>query len=169
PEHRDLRRLRHGIDLAGESGHDQLRDTSHDAWGHGSHTAGIIAGMGADTTAEGLTVAGFAPDAELHVCRGFPGGRGSTLIRALGYCMEHGIDLIGIGAGATEGSLILERHILLAKEHGIACIAAAGNSGGPVDYPAASPHVLAVAAIGQAGTYRPDSVGALLSLDGEEG
>jgi subtilisin family serine protease len=39
----------------------------------------------------------------------------------------------------------------------VACIAAAGNSGGPVQYPAASPHVLAVAAIGKIDEFPRDS------------
>lgn len=37
------------------------------------------------------------------------------------------------------------------------CIAAAGNSGGPVQYPAALPNVLAVAAIGKIDKFPRDS------------
>jgi hypothetical protein len=43
------------------------------------------------------------------------------------------------------------------KELGIACIVAAGSSGGPVQYPASSPHVLAVAAVGKQGEFPADS------------
>jgi subtilisin len=40
---------------------------------------------------------------------------------------------------------------------GVACIVAAGNSGGTVQYPASSPKVLAVSAMGRLGEFPPDS------------
>ena len=40
-------------------------------------------------------------------------------------------------------------------QHGIACIVAAGNSGGPVPYPASSPYTLAIGAVGRLDAY-PD-------------
>src|SRR5262249_5206470 len=52
---------------------------------------------------------------------------------------------------------IVEQRIVAAKQRGIAIIAAAGSDGGPVQFPASTPHVLAVAAIGQAGTFPDDS------------
>jgi subtilisin family serine protease len=165
PSHRDLGAIRHGIDLVGR----REQGWHDDETGHGSHSAGIIAGRGDDRASGGIPIRGFAPDAELHVCRLFPGGRLSDLIRALDYCLAHGIDLVNLGAGSPQGSQIVEHRILLAKQRGIACIAAAGNSAGPVEYPAASPHVLAVAALGQAGTYPSDSYHATQSIDGQEG
>jgi len=170
PSHRDLGAIRHGIDLVGR----REQGWHSDETGHGSHGAGIIAGRGDGRAldgraTDGIAIRGFAPDAEIHVCRLFPGGRLSDLIRALDYCLAHGIDLVNLGAGSPQGSQIVERRILLAKQRGIACVAAAGNSAGPVEYPAASPHVLAVAALGQAGTYPPDSYHATQSVDGQEG
>jgi hypothetical protein len=58
-------------------------------------------------------------------------------------------------------SELLEQQIQRVTSLGIACIAAAGNSGGPVQYPASSPNVLAVAAIGRLGQFPEDSAHAL--------
>jgi subtilisin len=119
---------------------------------HGTHCAGIIAG--ADN---GTGIRGFAPDAEVHICKQFPGGQISQLIEALEYCIEKQIDLVSLSLSGTEPSEALEQQILRAKRLGVACIVAAGNSGGPVQYPASSPHVLAVAAIGKMGEFPADS------------
>jgi 1-deoxy-D-xylulose 5-phosphate reductoisomerase len=58
--------------------------------------------------------------------------------------------------GGGEKSEMVEQAIEECVQNGIACIVAAGNSGGPVQYPASSPSVLAVAAIGQLNFVAPD-------------
>jgi len=123
-----------------------------DTIGHGSHCAGVIA---AADPAWGIR--GFAPEAEIHVCKLFPGGQVSQLIDALEYCIEQGIDVVNMSLGGGSPSEALERQIVRAKQAGVACIAAAGNSAAAVQYPASSPHVLAVAAIGKIGEFPPDS------------
>jgi subtilisin family serine protease len=133
------------------------KDTDPNAWnqdalGHGSHCSGVIGG--GDPT---FGIRGFAPEAEIHVCKLFPGGQVSQLIEALEYCIEHEIDVVNLSLGGSEPSEALEQQILRAKRFGVACIAAAGNSGDAVQYPASSPNVLAVAAIGKAGEFPPDS------------
>jgi subtilisin len=52
-----------------------------------------------------------------------------------------------------------------AKAMGTAFIAAAGNSAGPVGFPARSPSVLGVSAIGKSGEFPPDSYHALLPTE----
>ena len=163
PGHRALSHVVAGIDIAGRAEQGWRRDDT----GHGTHAAGIIAARGDD--ADPAAIRGFAPDAELLVCRIFPDGRLSDLVRALDCAIEQAVDLISLGAGCAHGSQIVERRIAQAKQAGIACIAAAGNSTGRVDYPAASPHVLAVAALGRAGSYPRDSYHATQSIDGREG
>lgn len=123
-----------------------------DSLGHGSHCAGVI---GAADPAWGIR--GFAPEAEIHVCKLFPGGQVSQLIDALEYCIEQGIDVVNMSLGGGAPSEALERQIVRAKQAGVACIAAAGNSAAAVQYPASSPHVLAVAAIGKVDEFPPDS------------
>ena len=148
--HESLNRIRAGFDIVNKK-------TSPDTWnedtlGHGSHCAGVIGG--ADLT---HGIRGFAPDAELHVCKLFPGGQISQLIDALEYCIEKQIDIVNLSLGGAEPSEALEQQILRARRAGIACIVAAGNSGGPVQYPASSPNVLAVSAIGKLDEFPPDS------------
>jgi subtilisin family serine protease len=125
---------------------------NQDALGHGSHCAGVIGGGD-----PAFGIRGFAPEAEIHVCKLFPGGQVSQLIEALEYCIEHQIDVVNLSLGGSEPSEALEQQIRRAKRFGVACIAAAGNSGDAVQYPASSPHVLAVAAIGKSGEFPPDS------------
>src|SRR5262249_1846465 len=116
-----------------------------DQFGHGTHCAGIIAAR----SGRGSSMRGFAPAAEIHVFKIFPGGRFSDLINALDQCIDRGIDIVNLSLGAGEISFLVELKIQEAKQRGIACIAAAGDGGGEVQYPAKSPHVLAVAAIGR--------------------
>jgi hypothetical protein len=148
--HTNLKQLSQGFDIIN-------KDTdpgtwNQDALGHGSHCAGVIGG--ADPS---FGILGFAPEAEIHVCKLFPGGQISQLIEALEYCIEQQIDVVNMSLGGTEPSEALEAQILRARRFGVACVAAAGNSGEAVQYPASSPHVLAVAAIGKMGEFPPDS------------
>ncbi|SEN22515.1 Subtilase family protein [Duganella sp. CF517] len=148
--HDNLHGIKAGFDVLNKktnpAGWDQ------DAMGHGTHCAGVIAA--ADITSG---IRGFAPEAEVHACKLFPGGQVSQLIDALEYCIDQQIDVVNLSLGGAEVSEALEQQILRAKRAGIACIVAAGNSGGPVQYPASSPNVLAVAAIGKLDEFPADS------------
>ena len=143
-----LRRINRGVEIGGGDG----RAWSQDSAGHGTPIAGVIAAAG-----DGA-VRGLAPDAEVHVC-GLPlDARCSDLAAALDYCVGAGIDVACIGFGCAHGSAIVAQRISAVKERGgLAVVAAAGSSGGPVWFPACSPHVLAVGAIGGLGTFPADS------------
>lgn len=159
PTHRNLRGMTHGASIVGNDRTAWTVDTI----GHGSHCAGIIAG-GPVGPAGGIR--GFAPAAEVHVCRIFPGGRFSDLVSALDYCMEQGIDVANMSLGGGDPSRIIEERIIRAKQMGMACIIAAGNSSGPVQFPASTPHCLAVAALGKWGEFPDDSYHSQQALDG---
>jgi subtilisin family serine protease len=148
--HDDLRHIRAGFDVINKKVNPNT--WNEDSVAHGSHCAGII--CGADNASG---VRGFAPDAEVHVCKLFPGGQISQLIDALEYCIEKQIDVVNMSLGGADYSEALEQQIQRAKRAGVACIVAAGNSGGGVQYPAASPNVLAVAAIGHLNEFPSDS------------
>ncbi len=148
--HADLTQVSHGYDIVNKA-----KDTTTwtvDSISHGSHCTGVIAGLDSSTS-----IRGFAPDAEIHACKLFPGGQVSQLIEALEYCIEKQIDVVNLSLGGAEPSEALEQQILRAKHAGIACIVAAGNSGGPVQYPGSSPNVLTVAAIGRINEFPGDS------------
>ena len=123
-----------------------------DTVGHGSHCTGIIGGSD-----NGHGVIGVAPEAEIHVCKIFPDGRFSDLLDALDYCITHQIDVVNLSLGSPQPSGLLARKIEQARQAGVACVVAAGSSGGPVAFPASLPSVLAVAAIGKIGEYPPES------------
>jgi subtilisin family serine protease len=149
-QHQDLTNITHGYDIINKQ-----RDTSTwtvDTLSHGSHCAGVIAGLDS-----AVGIRGFAPDAEIHACKLFPGGQISQLIDALEYCIEKQIDVVNLSLGGAEPSEALEQQLQRARQAGVACIVAAGNSGGAVQYPAASQHVLAVAAIGRLHEFPADS------------
>jgi subtilisin len=148
--HRNLARIAAGFDIINKRV--DPNTWSEDTLGHGSHCAGVI---GAADPAWGIR--GFAPEAEIHVCKLFPGGQISQLIEALEYCIEQEIDVVNLSLGGGAFSEALERQIVRARQAGVACIAAAGNSSGAVQYPAASANVLAVSAVGKLGEFPADS------------
>jgi subtilisin len=147
--HKQLTGINHGIDISGG----EQRPWSQDDIGHGTPCAGIIS-----ATADGTHgIRGYAPDSELHVCRLPVDARCSDLVTALDYCLQNEIDVACLGFGCERGSAIVEQRIAAAKQQGVGLIAAAGNSAGPVLFPASLRHVMAVGAIGQLGSYPDDS------------
>ncbi|WP_254504404.1 S8 family serine peptidase [Duganella vulcania] len=147
--HDNLRGIKFGLDVLDKTNPEGWKV---DALGHGTHCAGVIA---AADIATGIH--GFAPDAEVHACKLFPGGQIGQLIAALEYCIDKQIDVVNMSLGGAEVSEALEQQIVRAKRAGIACIVAAGNSGDTVEYPASSPNVLAVAAVGKLDEFPADS------------
>jgi subtilase family protein len=148
-EHPDLvGRIADGRDVVGEDD----KSWREDAIGTGTHQAVLIAGRD-----DGSGVVGLVPEAEVHICRVAPGGTCADLIEALDYCIEAEADVVLLSAGITQDSGLLAAKVRQAREHGIACVAAAGDGGGPIGWPAAVPGVLAVSAIGQLGSFPPES------------
>ncbi|HFJ9473111.1 TPA: S8 family serine peptidase [Bacillus cereus] len=134
-----------------------------DSIGHGTHCAGIIAAKGYEEN----PFSGFAPDAEIHILKIFPNGQYDNVIAALKYCREKNIDIVNMSLGGSpEINSVLEKEIQLSVDSGIACIAAAGNSGGAVLYPASSPNTLAVAAVGDYKQLQPKTWEATTKQDG---
>jgi subtilisin family serine protease len=125
---------------------------TQDPVSHGTHCAGII---NAASTEQGIV--GCAPAAELHVFKVIPEGRVSDLLAALDECIEREVDLINISVVSDDFSELLSQKLHEARQKGIACIAAAGNSGGPLAFPAMLPGVMAVAAVGKLKEFPADS------------
>ncbi|MEK8212590.1 S8 family peptidase [Paenibacillus sp. FSL L8-0463] len=137
-QHKLLKHINLGMDFTS----DDASKWNQDEIGHGTHCAGVIAAR----NVEGSN--GFAPEAEVHILKIFPGGSYSSLIEALDYCVEHKIDVVNMSLGADTVNATVEEALNIAAQNGIACIVAAGNSGNSVRYPASSPYAFAVAAIG---------------------
>jgi subtilisin len=148
--HVDLGQVRAGFNLTAEPPSTEGWNT--DLLGHGSHCSGVIA-----ATSNNRGIVGVAPEAEVSMYKIFPGGRASSLIEALQRCVDDRVDVISLSLGSDERSELVDHKIAMAKELGIGCIIAAGNSGGPVQFPAGSGNSIAVAAIGKQGEYPDDS------------
>jgi len=161
-----LRHVTQGINVVEPS---KPNTWTSDSLGHGTHCSGVIAAGGGSRTAG---VRGFAPDAELHIFKVFPGGRFSALIEALDECIERQIDVVHIGAGSDLASELVALKLAEARQKGVACIAAAGGSGRLAQFPAVAPGVLAVSAVGKLGEFPADSyhgqmaLGQLVGADG---
>ncbi|MCF6445774.1 S8 family serine peptidase [Nereida sp. MMG025] len=154
PTHPVLSHIAQGFDMTKDTPDGQAGEGwKDDVIGHGSHCAGVITGKTDGTTA----IRGFAPDAEIIVMKVFPGGQFSSLLDALAKCIELNVDVVNMSLGGGEASEVVEQQIEECVQHGIACIVAAGNSGNEVQYPAKSPSVLAVAALGQMNTFPNDT------------
>jgi subtilisin family serine protease len=147
--HPQLRHVTHGRDFTESASESSWTD---DVISHGTHCAGIIA---AASTGQGIV--GFAPEAQIHVLKVLPGGRVSDLLAALDECIEQELDIVNISAVSTEMSELVAQKLQEARQKGIACIAAAGNWGGAVGFPALLPSVMAVAAVGRMREFPSDS------------
>lgn len=145
-----LQHIRHGLDCTDSA---DAATWNVDVVNHGTHCAGVIAAA----SQPGSGLRGFAPDAEVHIFKIFPGGRLSDLIRAIDACISRGIDVVNLSLGSPDFSSIVDDKLREARLQGVACIAAVGNSGGAVQFPASSTATLGVSAIGQLHQFPPDS------------
>ncbi len=137
-------------DLAGLviGGFNALDPKKPEAWdddqGHGSHVAGTVAGK-----RDGKGVVGVAPMAKLYAVKVLDAeGNGgySSVIAGIEWAVKKGIKVANMSLGADEGSEALKRAITAANKAGLLIVAAAGNGGGPVGFPASYPETLAVGA-----------------------
>jgi subtilisin family serine protease len=149
--HPDLEQIKAGRDLTVFPANDTA--WTNDVIAHGSHCSGIIAGIGDNATG----IRGFAPAADVRELRIFPGGRFSTVLDALDYCIQQQVDVVNMSLGSGGTSETMLQKLAQARQSGVACIVAAGNSGDEVQFPGVSPDVLTVAAIGKLGEFPADS------------
>jgi len=119
---------------------------------HGSHVCGII---GARPLSAGQ-YGGMAPGSDLYIARIFPGpdtsanqGDIANAIDALSR--DHSVDLLNLSLGSVQPSQIEHDVIIDAYERGTVCVCAAGNDGGPVNWPGAFPECITVSALGLLG------------------
>ncbi len=141
--------------LAGASFVDGEPDAT-DGNGHGTHVAGTIA----QTTNNGLGVAGIAPQATvlpLKALSATGSGRSEWVAAAIDEAGDQGAHIINLSLGGPESGVIT-RAVEKAQARGILVIAAAGNTGrAGVGHPARVAGVIAVSATGPADTRAPYS------------
>ncbi len=130
-----------------------------DASGHGTHVAGLIAANG--------KVHGTAPEAKLLPVRVLPDtSGGSAFAVAQGILWAAGLlespanpnpaQVINLSLGTSSFSQTISSALTQVLEKGVVVVAAAGNSGGNLAYPAAQQGVIAVTALaGPKTAYQP--------------
>jgi serine protease len=152
-DHDDFKQVK---DLSGvrfKQGYDFVNDTVHanDDHGHGTHVAGTIA----QATNNGEGVAGVAFEATLmpvKVLNHFGSGTSADISDAIRFAADNGAQVINLSLGGGGYSQVMADAVKYARAKGVTVVAAAGNAGRPrVEYPAAYPGAVAVAAVGPNG------------------
>jgi subtilisin family serine protease len=119
-------------------------DDPQDDNGHGTGVAGLLAAV-----ENGVGLIGTAPKAKVLVVKMLrydEQGSISDLIRGIEWAVQRGAQIISMSLGTEEDNFALREAIQAAYRAGILLVAAAGNKGMRVLYPAAYPEVIAVAA-----------------------
>lgn len=115
--------------------------------GHGTHVAGIAAGIAGN----GIGIAGVASGAKIMPVKVLDAsGYGDSLDIYLGilFAVRQGADVINLSLGSSVPSLLLKEAIDYALAHDVVVVAASGNDyADVVGYPAAFDGVIAVGAV----------------------
>ena len=115
-----------------------------DDHGHGTHCAGIVAAIN-----NSFGVVGAAPGANLYAVKVLDSsgsGYTSSIINGIAWSMNNGMKVISMSLGTSSDVQSLHDACDYAYARGVVLVAAAGNSGGSVGYPAKYSCVIAVAA-----------------------
>lgn len=113
---------------------------------HGTHVAGII-GATADNR---VGIAGVAPGVKVMAVKVLDAaGTGSKfgMMKGVAYAITHGAKVVNLSLGGTAASSIEREFFEAATDAGALVVAAAGNDGEGVEFPASYPGVLSVGAI----------------------
>jgi subtilisin len=121
------------------------KDDFRDDNGHGSHCSGTIAGV------DGATgVVGVAPKVDLYgvkVLDADGSGTFDDVIAGMQWAVDHHMQVASMSLGASQGNDSLKAAVAAMVKGGVVLIAAAGNSGSTVGYPAAYAGAIAIAAM----------------------
>lgn len=112
--------------------------------GHGSHVAGIVAALN-----NTIGVVGAGPDIDLYAIKVLNrNGSGflSDVIEGIQWATANGIKVANMSLGSASGNQSFHDAVIAAYSAGVTIVAAAGNNGGAVNFPAAYPEVIAVSA-----------------------
>ncbi|MFE7563974.1 type VII secretion-associated serine protease mycosin [Kitasatospora sp. NPDC057500] len=151
-DHQDLTgQVLAGADFTGEN-----TDGRVDTGGHGTGMASLIAGHGHGA---GTGIMGLAPKAKILPIR-IPFGEDrpssqSQVAKAIRYAVDHGAKVVNMSFSGRSGEDPDERAaVKYALGKDVVLVAGTGNDGdkgGPVEYPAAFPGVVAVGAVDRNG------------------
>ncbi|WMW22865.1 S8 family serine peptidase [Methanolobus mangrovi] len=126
-------------------GYDYVNDDNYpmDDHSHGTHVAGTVLGIDNE-----IGVLGVAPNAGFYALKAADSTGYATysdIIASINWAVNNGADVITMSLGGSPSST-LEAACDNAYNSGVVVVAAAGNSGGAVIYPAGYDSVIAVSA-----------------------
>lgn len=112
--------------------------------GHGTHVAGIIGALN-----NTIGVVGVGPQIDLYAVKVLDrrgSGYLSDVIEGLDWAIANKMQVVNMSLGTSSDVLSFREAVKKVNAKGIVQVAAAGNNGGAVNYPAAYPEVIAVSA-----------------------
>jgi serine protease len=118
---------------------------ANDDQGHGTHVAGTIA-QSTDNAIGGAGVAFHARLMPVKVLNESGWGTTADVADGIRWAAEHGAHVVNLSLGGPRNSRVLQKAIDYALSKGTVVVAAAGNTGGRVQYPGASDGVIGVSA-----------------------
>jgi type VII secretion-associated serine protease mycosin len=122
---------------------------------HGTGMAAMIAGHGhGPSSANGIM--GLAPEAKILPLRD-SGEEGNGFSESIKYAVDEGASVISISRGGDNSDPDEAEAVAYALKRNVPIFASTGNSGGPVEYPAAYPGVVPVGGVKQDGTIWSES------------
>jgi subtilisin family serine protease len=150
-DHPDLRNnLVQGYNLIDE------KKPPEDDHGHGTSVAGVIAAVGNNR----IGISGLLWSARIMPIKALEAdGSGSEdrLGRGIKYAVDHGAKIVVLSLGLYKYSNYLQEIVDYAERKGVLLVAASGNDGQAVKYPAAYPTVLAVGGVDTQKNIEPNS------------
>jgi len=123
--------------------------TPQDQMGHGTRVAGVVAAQ----QNNGIGVSGLAPATRILPIKINPGAQGTftsdRLAAAIAYAVAKGAKIINLSLTVDNQTQTVMDAVQAALDAGVAVVAATGNEGGAVAFPANMPGVIGVAAVDQ--------------------
>ncbi|MCR4441086.1 MAG: S8 family peptidase [Peptococcaceae bacterium] len=115
-----------------------------DDYGHGTHIAGIIGACNVNG------MVGINPYVDFYVVKAFKkdgSGNLSDIVEGMDWLIRRQVSVINMSFSTSETSEAIIRAVKAVHARGILMVAAAGNDGQEVNFPARLPEVIAVSAI----------------------
>ncbi|EIF51108.1 S8 family peptidase [Sulfurovum sp. AR] len=124
------------------------RKSAADDHGHGTHVTGIIGAVN-----NTIGVVGVGPQINLYPVKVLDRkneGALSDILDGMQWCIDNNMQVVNMSFGALYSNQSLQDAVIALHNAGIVQVAAAGNTGGAILYPAKYPETIAVSSVDSA-------------------